>query len=162
MSKKKNTAKVPDWVPKLHAAGYGISAEQARQLDLAAWEMTNDTTFDESAGTNLHQAELGRSTTHGSTYARVDGVTTSPKISKHDVPYDKLRNRFNDLESSDVEELLEYCYGKSVYEAAAESFATYDPAKLKEILSMSDVEVEDLLDGDADDEDDEEEDEADG
>ncbi len=123
------------------------------RMDAAMREMEIESPTDPTATTPQYQAELGRSTTHGSTFARVDGVTTSPKLSRHDVPYNRLRNTFNNLESDEVEELLEHCYGKSVYQAAAENFVTFDPSKLKEILSMSEEEVEALLDGDEDDED---------
>ena len=40
MSEEKNSA-VPEWVPKIHQPHEGLSPEKARELDLASWEMAN-------------------------------------------------------------------------------------------------------------------------
>ena len=150
---KKNTPgpeAVPDWVPRYHAPGDGVSEDEAvcRQLDLARWRMDNDVAIDESAASAAHQSGIGRHGMHGKSYAKHVGPTTSPTIAYHDVPFEQLKSAHPYCESDEIEELMEMVYGKSVYEAAAENFKSFDRETLQEILSLSELEVEALLSDD--------------
>ncbi len=116
-------------------------------MEAAAREMEKQgEQVDPSAETRVFRADLGRGT-----HAMSEGPTTSPKIARHDVPYEQIHNRHPQLESDEVEELLEYCYGKTVYEAAPR-FESFSPERLAEVLALSEEEVELYLDDEEEDE----------
>jgi hypothetical protein len=105
---------------------------------------------DPSAGPQVFRADVGRGT-----FAHSEVPTASSKIVRHDRPYSQIRNRHPQLESDEVEALLEHVYGQGLYSALVNNFRSFDPGRLAEVLAMSEEEVEDLL---YDEEDDEEED----
>jgi hypothetical protein len=142
MSEKKL---VPDYVPKVHEpnpAG-GLSEEAARQLDLAAFEMSNDAVIDNSAQGTFHQADVTRPGTYGGSYGRVDGVTTSPKIPYHDNIWSSLKSKHTYLDSGDIEEMMTYIYGGlTPAEASVDNYEAFDRARYEEMMSLGQVEAE--------------------
>ena len=142
MSEKKA---VPNYVPRVHEpnpAG-GLSEEAARQLDLAMYEMTHDVVVDNSAQGTFHQADVGRPGTHGDTYARHSGPTTSPKIPYHDNVWTALKSKHTYLDSGDIEEMMTYIYGGLTPAVASrDNFAAFDRTRFEEMLALDQVEAE--------------------
>jgi hypothetical protein len=139
---------VPDDVPRIHEpvddSPEAVAA--ARMQDLARFEMDNDVVFDNSAQGMHHQADVGSPGPYGDTYAKTSGVTTSPAISRHQVPFERLKNKHPYLDASEIEALMSYTLGnKSVYEASVTNYEDFDPEKLEEVLAMDQVEVETFL-----------------
>jgi hypothetical protein len=163
MSEKKA---VPDYVPRVHEpnpAG-GLSEEAARQLDLAAWEMSNDVIVDNSAQGTFHQADVGRPGTHGDTYARHSGPTTSPKIPYHDNVWTALKSKHTYLDSGDIEEMMTYVYGGlTPAQASVDNYSAFSRSRFEEMLALDQVEAEKFVGAYLwfDDEEEEEEDEGD-
>jgi hypothetical protein len=155
---------VPDYVPKIHEpnpAG-GLSEEAARQLDLAAFEMSNNVVIDNSAQGTFHQADVTRPGTYGGSYGRVDGVTTSPKIPFHDNIWSSLKSKHTYLDSGDIEEMMSYVYGGlTPAQASVDNYSAFDRSRYEELMAMDQVEAEKFLGIDlfGDDEEEDEDDE---
>jgi len=131
---------VPDHIPRRHDDS-PVSEETKRALDKQLWEAEHQSaTFDESAATKQYAAEIGTSAT-----ALHKGVTTSPKIPRHDNLWTRLKNAHPYLDSSDVEELMEMIYGQSVGAASRDNFASYDHQMAEDILSLDQLQVKALL-----------------
>jgi hypothetical protein len=113
------------------------------RMELAALDMENQQ-IDSSAETPHLRADIGHGTfAHGT-------VSTSPKILYHDRIWESIRNRHPQLESWEIEQLLEYVYGKSVFEAAPH-FTSFSQERFEEVMNMSEEEIEDLLFGEEED-----------
>jgi len=156
MSEEGKKTEVPDYVPRVHEpnpAG-GLDEAAARQLDLAAYEMTHNVTLDNSAMGTQHQADVGGPGTYGDTYAKISGVTTSPKIPYHDNIWTALKSKHVYLESDEIEDMMAYCYGGlTPAQASVNNFEAFDRSRFDELMAMDQLEAEAFVD-DEDDEDD--------
>jgi len=141
---EKNTPEVGDHVPRVHTplddSPEAIAA--ARVQDLAVWEMTHNVVIDNTAHGTFHQADVGRPGTYGNTYAKTNGVTTSPKIPYHDNIWSALKSKHAGIDSSGITEMMAYIYGGlSPEQASVNNYESYSRTRFEEMMAMDEVEA---------------------
>lgn len=121
MSKKSDSQKVPDSVPRVHEAGGGISEETARQLDLALHQMeqgglvegevvhdpsseTYENIFPADIGTSSHALHKGSSSEQVAFGAMVEREKNADPDIEHSEAYDRAVEKFDATQEEDEEE----------------------------------------------------------
>ena len=142
---EENAPKVGDHVPHYHTPvdDSPEAKAAARVQDLARFQMDTNVTIDNSAHSTFHQANVGRPGAYGNTYAKTNGVTTSPRIPYHDNVWAALKSQHPYLDSADVEVMMTYVYGGlSPAEASVNNYEAYDRGRFEELMGMSQIEAE--------------------
>ena len=111
-----------------------------RRMREAVEEMNSGGFLDPTAAPQVYPAELGTSVS-----ALSSVPSASPKHARHDVPYERIRNKHTHLESIEVEAALAYVLGEDVYESAPQ-FEGFSRERLNEVLAMSREEIDTLVD----------------